>query len=136
MSDKRIIKKYPNRRLYDTAISSYVTLEDIKRLILDNFAILVVDAKTQQDITHNTLLQIILEQESQETPLFSNQILEQLIRLHGTPSHTGIQKVLDETLGLISDQSASTSQQPVTSVGTWLDGRVELHELHAEKAAG
>jgi polyhydroxyalkanoate synthesis repressor PhaR len=83
MTEQRIIKKYPNRRLYDTAISSYITLEDVKRLVLEQTAIKVIDARTQNDITHNTLLQIIMEQEEQGPPLFSNEVLQQMIRFYG-----------------------------------------------------
>ena len=65
MSEPRVIKKYPNRRLYDTAISSYITLEDVKQLVLERAEFHVIDARTNTDITHGILLQIISEQEEQ-----------------------------------------------------------------------
>jgi polyhydroxyalkanoate synthesis repressor PhaR len=66
--EKRVIKKYPNRRLYDTATSSYITLGDVKQLVLENVDIQVVDAKTQDDITRSVLLQIILEEKMAACP--------------------------------------------------------------------
>lgn len=83
MTEQRIIKKYPNRRLYDTAISSYITLEDVKRLVLEQVPLVVIDARSQSDITHSTLLQIIVEQEENGPPLFSNEMLQQMIRFYG-----------------------------------------------------
>ena len=80
MSRLRIIKKYPNRRLYDTEISSYVTLEDIRQLVQDGESFEVQDAKTQQDLTRSVLLQIITEREEQGQPLLTTNMLSQLIR--------------------------------------------------------
>ena len=82
MTDQRIIKKYPNRRLYDTAISSYITLEDVKNLILEQTSVKVIDARSQNDITHSTLLQIVSEQEEKGPHLFSNEMLELMIRFY------------------------------------------------------
>ncbi|MFA5662578.1 polyhydroxyalkanoate synthesis repressor PhaR [Castellaniella sp.] len=79
----RLIKKYPNRRLYDTQTSSYITLVDIKQLVLDNVEFTVVDAKAGDDITRSILLQIILEEESGGMPMFSAQVLAQIIRFYG-----------------------------------------------------
>jgi len=61
MSDPRVIKKYPNRRLYDTAESRYITLADVRRLVIENIDFLVIDKKNQQDITRSILLQVIAE---------------------------------------------------------------------------
>lgn len=83
MEAKRIIKKYPNRRLYDTAISKYVTLNDVRSLILEGQEIQVVDAVTEEDITRQILMQIINEQESGKQPLFSTELLARLIRMYG-----------------------------------------------------
>lgn len=79
----RIIKKYPNRRLYDTASSSYITLIDVKRLVLDHVDFRVVDAKSNEDLTRSILLQIILEEESGGVPIFSSTMLSQIIRFYG-----------------------------------------------------
>lgn len=81
--EKRVIKKYPNRRLYDTATSSYITLGDVKQLVLDNVDIQVLDAKSHEDITRGVLLQIILEEESGGSPMFSYEVLTQFIRFYG-----------------------------------------------------
>lgn len=81
---ERLIKKYPNRRLYDTQTSSYITLSDVKQLVLDNEEFTVVDAKTEEDLTRSILLQIILEEESTNgTPMFSSGALSQIIRYYG-----------------------------------------------------
>jgi polyhydroxyalkanoate synthesis repressor PhaR len=79
----RLIKKYPNRRLYDTRTSAYITLADVKQLVLENEDFKVVDAKTQEDLTRSILLQIILEEEAGGAPLFSSQMLAQIIRFYG-----------------------------------------------------
>lgn len=80
---ERLIKKYPNRRLYDTQTSSYITLADVKQLVLDNEEFVVLDAKTDDDLTRSILLQIILEEESNGTPMFSSAALSQIIRYYG-----------------------------------------------------
>ena len=79
----RLIKKYPNRRLYDTQTSVYITLADVKQLVLDNEAFQVIDAKSNEDLTRNILLQIILEEESGGVPMFSAVALSQIIRFYG-----------------------------------------------------
>ena len=82
--DVRVIKKYPNRRLYDTATSSYITLADVKKLVLDGVAFRVEDAKSHEDLTRSILLQIILEEESGEgAPMFSSDMLTKVIRFYG-----------------------------------------------------
>lgn len=83
MSEQRIIKKYPNRRLYDTATSSYITLADVKKLVLENVEFKVVDAKTGEDLTRAILLQIIIEEEACGAPMFSSDMLSQIIRFYG-----------------------------------------------------
>jgi polyhydroxyalkanoate synthesis repressor PhaR len=79
----RLIKKYPNRRLYDTQTSTYITLADVKRLVLANEEFQVVDAKSGDDLTRSILLQIILEEESGGVPMFSSTMLSQIIRFYG-----------------------------------------------------
>ncbi len=79
----RLIKKYPNRRLYDTRTSAYITLADIKQLVLDTEDFEVVDAKSGENLTRSILLQIILEEESGGVPLFSPVALRQIIRFYG-----------------------------------------------------
>lgn len=79
----RLIKKYPNRRLYDTKTSAYITLGDVKELVLKFEPFKVLDAKTGDDLTRSILLQIILEEESGGVPMFSTQTLSQIIRFYG-----------------------------------------------------
>src|SRR6059058_6579083 len=79
----RLIKKYPNRRLYDTKTSSYITLADVKQMVLKQEEFQVVDAKSGDDLTRQILLQIILEEESAGMPLFSSEMLSQMIRFYG-----------------------------------------------------
>ena len=79
----RIIKKYPNRRLYDTETSSYITLADVKKLVLEHVEFRVEDAKTKEDLTRSILLQIILEEETAGAPMFSSDMLTQIIRFYG-----------------------------------------------------
>jgi len=80
---RRVLKKYPNRRLYDTRASTYITLADVKRMVLAGEAFEVRDAKTGDDLTRSILLQIILEEETGGLPIFSTQMLSQLIRFYG-----------------------------------------------------
>jgi polyhydroxyalkanoate synthesis repressor PhaR len=82
-SSIRVIKKYPNRRLYDTANSGYITLADVKQMVLDQVDFQVVDAKSGDDLTRAILLQIILEEESAGMPMFSSEMLAQMIRFYG-----------------------------------------------------
>jgi polyhydroxyalkanoate synthesis repressor PhaR len=79
----RRIKKYPNRRLYDTRTSSYITLADVKELVLKHEQFQVVDAKSGEDLTRSILLQIILEEEAGGMPMFTSDLLSQLIRFYG-----------------------------------------------------
>ena len=80
---QRVIKKYPNRRLYDTQTSSYITLAEIKQLVMANEPFVVRDAKSGEDLTRNILLQIILEEEAGGTPMFSTSVLANIIRFYG-----------------------------------------------------
>ncbi len=79
----RVIKKYPNRRLYDTQTSVYITLSDVKKLVLAQQVFSVVDAKSGNDLTHSVLLQIILEEESQGSHMLSSEALSEIIRYYG-----------------------------------------------------
>ena len=80
----RLIKKYPNRRLYDTKTSSYITLADVKQMVLKQEEFQVLDAKSNDDLTRQILLQIILEEESGGQPMFSSDLLSQMIRSYGS----------------------------------------------------
>ena len=82
-SNQRVIKKYPNRRLYDTDTSSYITLSEIKQLVMESEPCMVVDAKTGEDLTRSILLQIILEEEANGSPMFTAPVLSNIIRFYG-----------------------------------------------------
>ena len=96
--EARLIKKYPNRRLYDTQTSTYVTLSDIKNLVMSGDAFSVVDAKTDDDLTRNILLQIILEEEAGGAPVFSTQMLSQIIRFYGNSMQGLMGSYLEKTM--------------------------------------
>jgi polyhydroxyalkanoate synthesis repressor PhaR len=99
MSDSpRIIKKYPNRRLYDTANSGYITLADVKQMILGDIAFQVIDAKTGDDITRTILLQIILEEEAGGMPMFSSEMLAQMIRFYGSAQQTIMGQYIEQNV--------------------------------------
>jgi polyhydroxyalkanoate synthesis repressor PhaR len=115
VSEPRIIKKYPNRRLYDTEISSYITLEDVRQLVLDQVDISVRDAKSNTDITRSILLQIIMEQEEDGEPIFSEQVLEEIIRFYGDSLQGMMTSYLEKSLKLFVEQQGKWREQ-VTSV--------------------
>ncbi|MCL2830390.1 MAG: polyhydroxyalkanoate synthesis repressor PhaR [Betaproteobacteria bacterium] len=94
----RLIKKYPNRRLYDTKASAYITLNDIKELVLAFESFQVVDAKTNEDLTRSILLQIILEEEAGGMPLFSTDLLAQIIRFYGHAMQGMLGKYLETNI--------------------------------------
>ena len=104
MSDVRIIKKYPNRRLYDTEISSYVTLEDVRQLIMEGENFEVRDARTGNDLTRAVLLQIIAENEDIGQPIFSTQLLTTVIRFYGDSLQGIIGNYLERSIQTFSDQ--------------------------------
>jgi polyhydroxyalkanoate synthesis repressor PhaR len=100
----RVIKKYPNRRLYDTERSQYVTLQQIRELVLEEVPFIVIDQKSEEDITRSILLQIILEQESETNPLFSNDNLERFIRYYNAGAHTGFSDFIGKSMGFFQQQ--------------------------------
>jgi polyhydroxyalkanoate synthesis repressor PhaR len=103
-SEPRVIKKYPNRRLYDTVESRYITLADIRRLVMDQVNFLVIDKKTQEDITRSILLQVIAEQEHAGEPLMSQDFLSQVIRCYGGQMQPLVGSYLEQSLKLLSSQ--------------------------------
>jgi len=104
MAERRVIKKYPNRRLYDTASSSYITLADVKRLVLDGVDFEVVDAKTRSDLTRSILLQIISEEEEGGEPIFSSELLAQLIRAYGGNMQNMLTDYLEKSMEMWGEQ--------------------------------
>lgn len=118
MSTVRIIKKYPNRRLYDTTISSYITLDEIKELVLNHEAFQVIDTRTEQDITHATLLQIISEQEEKSpTSLFTTELLQDLIRSYGNSMQDLFSEFLTQGIKTLlqQQQQVQSSVQEIMS---------------------
>ncbi|MCU0968131.1 MAG: polyhydroxyalkanoate synthesis repressor PhaR [Rubrivivax sp.] len=99
----RTIKKYPNRRLYDTQTSSYITLADVKQMVLDADDFEVRDAKTGEDLTRSILLQIILEEESGGVPMFTAQMLAQIIRFYGHAAQGFMGAYLEKNLQAFVD---------------------------------
>jgi len=100
----RLIKKYPNRRLYDTDISRYITLEEVRQLVIKGVDFRVVDKKTERDITRSILLQVIAEQEEAEEPIFSTAYLKQIIRFYGDGLQSSMSNYLEQSLQLFIDQ--------------------------------
>jgi polyhydroxyalkanoate synthesis repressor PhaR len=100
----RIIKKYPNRRLYDTEKSKYVTLQEIRDLVLEEILFVVIDKKTEADITRSILLQIIFDQESETNPLFSNDNLERFIRFYNAGTHLGFSDFIGQGMNFFQQQ--------------------------------
>jgi polyhydroxyalkanoate synthesis repressor PhaR len=98
----RVIRKYPNRRLYDTVESRYVTLADIRRLVIERIDFVVVDRKSQQDITRSILLQVIAEQEGDGEPVMSRDFLSQVIRSYGSGLQEFVARYLDESIHLFA----------------------------------
>ncbi|MBL0148022.1 MAG: polyhydroxyalkanoate synthesis repressor PhaR, partial [Ideonella sp.] len=107
----RILKKYPNRRLYDTRTSSYITLADVKQMVLDGEAFEVRDAKEGGDLTRSILLQIILEEETGSVPMFSTQALAQIIRFYGHALQGVMGTYLDKNLQTFTDLQARFADQ-------------------------
>ncbi len=104
MSDIRIIKKYPNRRLYDTERSKYITIDDVKKLVMDGIEFCVKDVKTDEDLTRSILLQIISEQEHDGEPLFSTPALTQLIRCYGQSYQNVVADYLQKSIEIFTTQ--------------------------------
>ncbi len=111
MASTRIIKKYPNRRLYDTEISSYITIEDVRQLIVDGEEFEVRDAKSGDDLTRSVLLQIIAEHESDGEPVLSTQLLSQIIRFYGDSMQGFMGSYLERSMQVFLDQQAQFRQQ-------------------------
>jgi polyhydroxyalkanoate synthesis repressor PhaR len=110
-SGPRILKKYPNRRLYDTETSSYITLADVKKMVLTGQAFVVRDAKTSDDLTRSILLQIILEEESGGVPMFSSQTLAQIIRFYGHAMQGMMGSYLEKNLQTFTDIQSKLAEQ-------------------------
>ncbi|HEX5392464.1 MAG TPA: polyhydroxyalkanoate synthesis repressor PhaR [Rhodocyclaceae bacterium] len=122
----RLIKKYPNRRLYDTRTSSYITVMDIKELVLKHEEFQVVDAKSGEDLTRSILLQIILEEEAGGSPMFSSDALAQMIRFYGNAMQGMMGKYLESNVKAFTDMQAKLQEQARSLYGDNAAGSSEL----------
>ena len=101
----RILKKYPNRRLYDTEQSEYVTLDNVRKMILGKDPVKVLDSKTGKDLTRSVLLQIIAEQEAEgHEPLLTNRVLEQMVRFYGDSMQSVLSRYLEQSIMTFLEQ--------------------------------
>lgn len=108
---QRLIKKYPNRRLYDTRTSSYITLADVKDLVLNHEHFQVVDAKSGEDLTRSILLQIILEEEAGGAPMFTSDLLSHMIRFYGNAMQGMMGKYLENNIKAFTDMQGKLQEQ-------------------------
>ena len=108
---ERVIKKYPNRRLYDTSTSAYITLGEVKQLVLQRENVLVKDAKTGEDLTRSILLQIILEEEAAGIPMFSEAALANIIRLYGHAMQGHMGSYIEKNLQMFTDFQTKLAEQ-------------------------
>jgi polyhydroxyalkanoate synthesis repressor PhaR len=133
MSEIRVIKKYPNRRLYDTVESRYITLDDVRRLVLDGVEFGVIDKRSQQDITRPVLLQVIAELEQRNGTVLSQDFLAQLIRSHDAGLEGVLSTYLEQSLRLFlsekppgGDPAAAASQLAHQSHQRWHTAQEEI----------
>lgn len=111
---QRVIKKYPNRRLYDTNTSSYITLTEVRQLVMDREFFVVRDAKSNEDLTRSILLQIILEEEAGGAPMFSEPALANLIRFYGHSAQGFMGAYLEKNVQAFTDIQAKLAEQSKT----------------------
>ena len=107
----RVIKKYPNRRLYDTATSTYITLTDVKQLVMDSALLVVRDAKSNEDLTRSILLQIILEEETGGAPMFTEAVLGNIIRFYGNAMQGFMGAYLEKNVQSFMDLQVKMSEK-------------------------
>ena len=108
---ERVIKKYHNRRLYDTSTSAYITLGEVKQLVLQRENVLVKDAKTGEDLTRSILLQIILEEEAAGIPMFSEAALANIIRFYGHAMQGHMGSYIEKNLQMFTDFQTKLAEQ-------------------------
>lgn len=133
----RTLKKYPNRRLYDTRTSSYITLADVKRMVLAGEVFEVRDAKTGEDLTRSILLQIILEEESGGVPMFSSTMLANIIRFYGHSMQGAMGSMLERNLQAFAEVQSQlvTGQAPLMQnlMGSYLEQSRTMFEKMQEQ---
>jgi polyhydroxyalkanoate synthesis repressor PhaR len=111
---QRVIKKYPNRRLYDTETSTYITLAEVKQLVMDNQPLVVRDAKTNEDLTRSIFLQIILEEEAGGAPMFTEAALANIIRFYGHAMQGFMGSYLEKNVQAFTDLQSQMAEQTKT----------------------
>ncbi len=134
MTEKRIIKKYPNRRLYDTEISKYITMDSLKDLVLKDISFSVIDVKTDEDLTRSILLQIIAEQEHSGEPIFSTESLTKIIQFYGDSVEGLASDYISQSLELFTSQQKQLQEQlrgavdgsPMESIASLTKQNIEL----------
>jgi polyhydroxyalkanoate synthesis repressor PhaR len=143
MSETRVIKKYPNRRLYDTEISKYITLDNVRQLVMDSVDFIVKDVKTDEDLTRGILLQIISEQEHDGEPFFSTSALSQIIRFYDDSMQGVAGDFIQKSLELFVDQQKqlqdAVTTDPLTAMNEIADNNLKMwHDMQEGffKAAG
>jgi len=118
MSDPRVIKKYPNRRLYDTVESRYITLADVRRLVIERFDFVVVDKKNNSDITRSILLQVIAEQEHLPEPILTQEFMVNVIRSYGSDVQNLVSGHLEQALKQFLSQQQQVRERTKPSGGS------------------
>nr|WP_093160409.1 polyhydroxyalkanoate synthesis repressor PhaR [Variovorax sp. YR216] len=108
---QRVIKKYPNRRLYDTETSSYITLAEVKQLVMNKESFVVRDAKTGDDLTRSILLQVILEEEAGGAPMFTEQVLASIIRFYGQAMQGYMGPYLEKNIQAMAEVQAQLAEK-------------------------
>ena len=144
MTARRVIKKYPNRRLYDTEISSYITIEDVRQLIIDGESFEVRDAKTGEDLTRCVLLQIIAEHEQDGEPILSTELLSHIIRFYGDALQGFMGSYLERSVHLFLEQQQQLRQDvdglpgqtPWTMLNQLTERNLDLWKEYQQNLAG
>ena len=147
MPADRIIKKYPNRRLYDTEVSKYITVADVRALVMKGVKFRVMDT-TEEDITRSILLQIMLEEESAGRPLFTANMLAQIIRVYGGTLQGLFARYLEQSLNVFAKQQHQVrdamARDPIEAIARvtqrgvdmWADFQKELLRATGLKTGG
>ena len=133
-SEPRVIKKYPNRRLYDTHTSRYITLDEVRNLVLNHIRFRVEDKRTRRDITRLILLQVIAEREEGGNPIFSADLLTHIICLYGDPMQSSISRYLELSMHMFLEQQQSFSEKIGSLLGQAQQPLQSLKELADRQA--
>src|SRR5579871_603552 len=135
MSNERVIKKYANRRLYDSTGSRHVALDDIRKMIVSGDKVKVVDDKSGEDLTRNVLLQVISEQEQFGTPVLSTELLEAIIRFYGNPVQEMLTRYMEQSVGSIVRQQQAMREEMAKTLENPLGPMTELARQNLEQWA-